>query len=565
MPDLIQSLQGRDLGHLRIIAELWGLDFTAPDARVGLSRLASSLVSRELLKEVVEALPENSRRALNELLKNGGRISWALFTRRYGQVREMGAAKRDRERPYLNQSANTTETLWYRALIAAGFFDTPNGPLEFAYVPEDLLPLLPGETGGIEPQFVGRPATPKERVFILPATDSILDDACTLLAGIRMGLSSDKTGEQFICAKHSRFPLTIEALRRILRSAGLILQDGSPDLEASRSFLEAGRAEALLWLFKSWLGSADFNELRLIPGISAEGEWSNDPITTRRIILDYLSTIPGSYDQDREDIGNPFWSLNAFVSAVRQNQPDFQRPAGDYDSWYLRDLESGEYLRGYEHWDEVDGELLRFMIAGPLHWLGILELGFPITPQERSLPEPTAFRFSPWAVDLLNLTAPKGLREEDTELTVSSDGRIRIPLYASRAVRYQMARFSEWEGISREEYIYRLTPKSLELSRQQGLKVQHLLSLLHRHVRALPPSLVSALERWELRGSETHFDRPILLRVKDPEIIQTLRRSRASRYLGESLSPHVIIIQAEAWEKVASVLLEMGYLSEVRF
>src|SRR5579859_5992190 len=40
-------------------------------------------------------------------------------------------------------------------------------------------------------------------------------------------------------------------------------------------------------------------------------------------------------------------------SAVKEEEPDFQRPAGNYDSWYIRDAQSGEYLRGFESWDRV--------------------------------------------------------------------------------------------------------------------------------------------------------------------------------------------------------------------
>ena len=70
MPDLIQSLQGRDLGHLRIIAELWGLDFNAPDTRIGLSRLIPLLIDRDLLGETIQTLPEGARRALIDLGQN---------------------------------------------------------------------------------------------------------------------------------------------------------------------------------------------------------------------------------------------------------------------------------------------------------------------------------------------------------------------------------------------------------------------------------------------------------------------------------------------------------------
>ena len=75
---------------------------------------------------------------------------------------------------------------------------------------------------------------------------------------------------------------------------------------------------------------------------------------------------------------------------------------GDYDSWYLRDAESGEYLRGFEHWEQVDGALVYYLITGPLHWLGILHLG---ASEEDG--EVLALRYSSWAPRLLNGQAPE--------------------------------------------------------------------------------------------------------------------------------------------------------------
>ena len=36
------------------------------------------------------------------------------------------------------------------------------------------------------------------------------------------------------------------------------------------------------------------------------------------------------------------------------------------------DVESGQYLSGFESWDLVEGRLLRFLIEGPLFWLGAI-------------------------------------------------------------------------------------------------------------------------------------------------------------------------------------------------
>ena len=46
MPTLAESLQGRDLGELRIIAELWGIELDAPDTRLAVQRLVPALLDR---------------------------------------------------------------------------------------------------------------------------------------------------------------------------------------------------------------------------------------------------------------------------------------------------------------------------------------------------------------------------------------------------------------------------------------------------------------------------------------------------------------------------------------
>ncbi len=563
MPDLVQSLQGRDLGHLRIIAELWGFDLEAPDARSGLEVLVPALLSRELLVEVIDGLPEMARRALEELVQQEGRLSWAGFTRRYGAIREIGPARRDREKPYLSANASSTEALWYRALLGRAFFDTPSGPEEFAYIPDDIVEILPP----VEPperQPLGRPASPLERTLLIPADDRILDDACTLLAGIRLGLSTEFLAANFTCGFDTPYPLTPAQLHALLHAAGLIDSRGVLLSEPVRAFLEASRGEALLCLVRAWLRSQEFDELRLLPGLVAEGEWQNDALLARQAILDFLSTIPGSQSTKGEESERPFWSLPAFIAGIRQAYPDFQRPAGDYDSWYLRDAQSGKTLRGIEHWEEVDGALVRFIIAGPMHWLGIIDLAAPQAPEQDKPVPVTGFRFSAWAADLLDQLVPQGLATEDKPLLARSDGCIFVPAGAPRAVRYQVARFGAWEGVVEGEHRYCLTPASLELAREQGLRVDHLLGLLRRYARNVPPSLVQALQRWEARGTEMRIERATVLRVKEAEQLQTLRNSRAARFLGDPLGPTTVIVKPGALEKVAAILAELGFLSEVK-
>lgn len=572
MPDLFQSLQKKDLGHLKIIAELWGFEFSAPDFKIGLQRLIPKLLEPDLIRDVVQALPVNAREALDELIRNEGRMPWDIFQRRFGKVRMIGAARRDRDQPYRAGKASPAEDLWYRALVAQGFSFDDEEAREFAYIPGDLLALLPPSTAG-RSIGMGRPATPAEKAFIVPATDRILDDMCTLLAALRMDRRSHDRAVAPGAANHyllvdsplQTYPLRLDDLISLLESAGIINDRAVLQPDMARSFLEAARADALVMLVRAWVTSRRYNDLRSIPGLIAEGEWINDPVRTRRAVLDFLSTIPGADRRRKDPSERPFWSLSAFVSAVQQAEPDFQRTAGEYDGWYIKDAQSGVYLRGIRYWDRVEGELIRFMICGPLHWLGIIDLGFSAPPggEQQRVGSATAFRFSEWAADLFNFSAPPGLALENEKIKIGSDGRIFVPRLARRSSRYQAARFTEWQPMKQDRYIYKITPASLDAAGEIQIKVPQILGFLRKNVEAIPPALINALERWGAEGSPARIDRLLVLRAKNPQVIQAIRESKLARYLGEPLGPAAVIIQAGALEKVVNGLAEMGMLVEV--
>ena len=543
MPDLTESLQGRDLGHLHIVAEFWGIELDAPDVRGALPLLVKAMLDPSLAAEIIGDLPGEVQAALHDLTRQAGRMSWTLFTRRYGEVREMGPGKRDREQPYLDP-VSAAEVLWYHGLIARAFFDTSEGVEEFAYIPNDLRACLPVE--GVQPHTVfGRPAYAAERLHVISASNIILDHACTLLAALRAGLP---VPAEFDCPAPAAPLLTI-ALQSLLTSAGIL--DSTTQLipETARLFLESRRGQALVTLSKAWLQSEDFNELRLVPGLRAEGSWKNDPLHTRQVLLVFVRDLP---------VGQ-WWNLDSFITAIKQKQPDFQRRGGDYDTWFIRSLATDEFLRGFEHWDEVEGALLTFFITGPLYWLGITELA---TLQENG--RVTAFRRSAWAEALLAGEAPAGLPGEEAKLIARSDAHLHLPRLAPRAVRYQVARFCEWDKETQDGYDYRLTPASLSRAKQQGLGVTHLLSLLRKYTEALPPSLVKALERWDEHGSAGRIETLSVLRFNSPEVLQALRGSRAARFLGEPLGPAAIAVKVGAEQKVLAILAELGYLGECK-
>lgn len=549
MRDLRQTLHDQDLGFLNIVAELWDIDWQPGGAQHRLAELIQLITDPDRIRALANRLPPEARQALADLISNGGRLPWVLFTRRYGEVREMGSGRRDRERPD-RQPISPAERLWYHGLIGKGFWDTTEGPQELAYIPSDFLPWLDISTKPT-PGGYGRKARSAEIQTVWSATDHILDHACTLLAAVRAGFTPqelDCLAEAWQAGANRPYPvpLSIAALSKLLETAGLLEPAGSPFPEAIRQFLEASRGEALLMLVNSWMASNTFNELRLVPGLAFEGVWQNDPLHARQEIYAFTASAPAG----------AWWHLPELVKAVRTQRPDFQRPAGDYDSWYIRSQASGEFLRGYKHWEAVDGALIRFTILGPMYWLGLLELAAPAEDQP-----PVAFRFSPWAVSLLSGKAPD-LLEENGEVRMRSDAHFSIPRLSPRTLRYQLARFAAWDGFDGENYRYHLTAHTLEVALQQGLQPSQLLGLIRRNVSALPPSLVKALERWSKSGTEARIERAVILRLRTPELLQTIRESRAARFLGDPLGPTVITVKPGAEEKVLAILAELGYLGE---
>lgn len=562
MPDLEHTLQGHDLGFLKIVAGAWGIELNAPDAVTALPVVVQGIIEHTDFAEVVEALPQDAKDVLKTLLQNEGRMPWAAFVRKFGEVRRMGAARRDRERPDL-KPASAAEVLWYRGLIGRNFLSLPSASelQEYAYIPEDLLPLLPSLQGSAPPPL-GRPATPNESAHIRLANDRILDHACTLLAALRLKM------DRQALARLELGGIPVEALTGLLRAARLLDIDDLPHPESTRKFLEAQRGEALARLVKAWMDDEVFNELLLLPGLRFEGDWSNDPHRARQAILELTGQIPE----------HRWWSLNAFVAAIREHAPDFQRPAGDYDSWFILQERTGNYLRGFAAWDEVDGALVRFLITGPMHWLGLVDLAAP----EPEAP-PAAMRLSDWAAALWHGSSPGELAKEDAALKVSPEGRIIVPPLSPRAVRYQIARFCEWEAeennpnISqpepsrgsvkeeKDEYRYRISPASLERAKTQGLRPAQLVGLLRRYCEGpVPPKLIQALERWESAGTQAVVERVVLLRVASPEVLAALRKTRAARCLGEAINETTVLIRPGTEAQVIAALAENGYLAEVK-
>src|SRR5690606_39191171 len=133
-------------------------------------------------------------------------------------------------------------------------------------------------------------------------------------------------------------------------SADLVeIQSGRavPRRAEARRWLERPRADQVRRLVEAWQESHIYRDLWHVPGLFPEPGGTldqYDPAVVRHAVLDFLTDLVP---------GQAWWSIEALIQAVKETDPDFQRPGGDYDSWYIRN-EAGDYLEGFESWDAVE-------------------------------------------------------------------------------------------------------------------------------------------------------------------------------------------------------------------
>ncbi|MBM2842713.1 MAG: uncharacterized protein HW404_550 [Anaerolineales bacterium] len=441
MPSLGRALQDLDLGHLRILSELWGLDFPLGRAPEAAAELARCMLEPGLALEIAQALPARVREALDLLLANHGREKIGELALRFGPIRPIGPGRRDREQPWRDPEA-ALDGLWYRGFIGLGFFETPSGPEEFAYVPDELQEAL-------------RPLTPEpphrlsssQPPAVLRAAGGAADDAVTLLAALRRrparshrdASRSEALAPVLSAAlqRHLIHPASLPLLLALLRGLGVLVPGPlRPDPAGVRELLAAGRAEAEARLLEEWRATRRYNDLANTPGLAApKGKWPNDPSVSRAAVLARVASW---------GVGQ-WYDLESAIGEVRRLHPAFLRPGGDFDSWLLQDAASGRLLRGLADWETVEGPLLRQVILGPLHWLGAADHGF-----ETGSVHPTTFRLRFDPASGLTAKALPGAEVQAQPVRVFPDGRLVVPRPAARKRGLPLPADPESFGCSRQ-------------------------------------------------------------------------------------------------------------------
>jgi hypothetical protein len=563
MVSLLRTLQDSEPALLPVLASVWGVKIDPKDRERAAKLLAEAMLTPAHAERIWDTLNDGQRGALQLLISNKGKMPETMFTRLFGEIRRMGAGQIERERP-LEQPAGTAEALFYRGLIGIAYETTNAGPRGILHIPEDLLAVLPihktayDNLEEVDDDFPEEEMDEDTTVGIIlidkpdnahPADTSVVDDMTTLLAYIQLNspaVESDSVADVDALMAHL---LTRDA-GRLVFLIGLAASAGFIESQSARLYikrpevrrwLEHPRHEQVRTLAEAWRGSTVWHDLWHVPGLYVEREAGTmpqyNPAAARQEAIDLLESAA-----PREG----WWSQDSFIDLMKSHDRDFQRPNGDYQSWYIRN-DAGEYLTGEESWDAVEGALLHYYLNGPLHWLGLFDVA------------DGASRLSAYGRAFIARKGWPTPPDTPDKIVIKDDGTLLVPRKAPRIDRFQVARFAVWISAG-DPYTYRLQGDSIAAAAEQGISVSHIAAFLNKanNDAPLPAAIQRLLENW--RGGATAavtFERLLVLRTTASETLDFIFDTPAlRRYLGARLGPMAVVIRADQWGALQTALGE---------
>ena len=233
--------------------------------------------------------------------------------------------------------------------------------------------------------------------------------------------------------------------------------------------------------------------------------------------------------------------------------------AGYRPNPYYGDNPLGLYVPGIvdeaKGWDAVEAQLIRLIATGPLHWLGLLDLGGEKGP-------PTALRVT---ADGARLLRGEPLPEETAAPNVVVQPNFQIFAFEPTGEDVLSSSIVWPSGCGREQAVeYRLTRESVYAAQRAGLDAADVLAFLDRVSRTpLPQNVRRSLEEWGALHERivVRHGVPLLHAAAAADLDALYADSMLGTLLGRRLSPTAALVpRAADLPRLAEALLAAGHL-----
>ncbi len=551
---------------MQSIAAKRGVPLPQAETRDARAALADALLSPAHMEIAVQDLSAAEMEALQALVAAGGAIEARKFARDFGAIRKMGPNRLQREKPW-ETPVNPAESLWYRGFIFKDFHHTTHGPEEVVFIPADIQPALPidsppqkpavqWEIAAIPAHTIAQSAPAREDLFCLlvylqthfvrlSPPDKLPAEH---IRAIRHTFSHLNGDDDPSAAQHY-FDFILHLARRM---NFLKKQGGRLKLHAEtvRHWLQSPPDAQLAALQKTWRADPTWNDLWHTPGLHPQPTgWENSPMLGRSKILHHLSSIPRG----------EWVTIDGFIRAVKTIEPDFQRPDGNYETWYIHN-DDNQPLMGFEHWDAVEGQFIRHLLTGTLYALGIVSPG-----GVSATAPPTVIQLTPAGDAFFRRggKAPSATPAPQGRLRINPDDfTVRVTPKIGLFRRFQLARIAEWVKRRDDSVIYQFTRAGYAQAQEQSISLEQILGFLNRATNAQTPlQLVDALHRWDRRTGAVKLEQLTVLRVNDADTLkELLQHPEIAPLMGPPLGPTAALVPERNIAALETSLKKHGYL-----
>ncbi|MFC2030967.1 helicase-associated domain-containing protein [Chloroflexota bacterium] len=550
-----------DMAMLRAVAENRDVELTTNRQTEAADQLAVALLEPLSVRVALARLSSKGREALDAILARGGRMRAPQFSRSFGQVRAIGPGRLEREAPW-RDPASPAEELLYLGFMFRAFYQDEGGPGEFVFVPDDLLPMLPGPQHGPSVFSVETIGVPRHEGRRDGDGGALVFDLFAYLAYVQNHdvhpYADGRLGRRDLGSLQGRLtdPDTrrLAFLRHLAERLGfLALHDRTLRLEAAqvRQWLTQPLSSQVATLQRAWLDDSSWNDLCRVPSLQCDPQtdWHqrHNPVAPRFALLALLARCPR----------DAWWLAASFVASVKEAHPDFQRPDGDYTSWYIRDVDTGAYLSGFEAWEQVEGAYVADLLVGVLKWLGVVESAGTGVLESGDL----VCRLTEAGLRLLDLLPDGPESPPPLSVSVGADFRVTVPEPVNLYTRFQLERFAVIE--STNPCGYRLTAGSIMEALSRGIQIEQVLAFLQQASEGpLPANVVGQLRLWAGRFGQVALEEVALLTVKEERVLKELSVLPETRSLIDTmLSPTVALVLKRDLPRLHRELRALGYLA----
>ncbi|MGB1250796.1 MAG: helicase-associated domain-containing protein [Candidatus Promineifilaceae bacterium] len=369
-------------------------------------------------------------------------------------------------------------------------------------------------------------------------------------------------------------------LRRIL-SEGELLEYSPKGLipaETTHKFWAMDSAERIEFTYNLWRDTTAWNGLRFVPSY-----YHGNDITTPA--SPSLTSVRKSVLTHLKRAGRGWISLPSLLDEIQNKQYGFmfpERECHDTDYYYYSQSTYGTkntpyvysnnpFGMGFENisdeedgWDKVEAAYINHLIAGPLYWLGLVDLGYHSAPDEKA--DFTAsqviggYQLTDYGEWLLGLSEKPDIDQQEGEGGIVLQPNFEILAMQPITVDILMTldSFAQMKDSQQHVTTYELTRDSVYRGQQGKWPVPNILDFFKSQSKMpIPNNVKRTLEEWDVLHNRITIRRNVSLADAADSTIAT---EIAENLSNTRMVTDKVLLSNLAYQQLVSAVRKEGYL-----